>query len=128
MCVAYEDTTLCDTAQVIITINLPVECELVFAQGFSPNGDGINDTYQIENLDFIAECFDEIENMQPEMLIFNRWGDVVYRKVGYNNADAWDGTWYTNGQEVADGTYFYVLSLDPSNDKLKYSGYIEVRR
>ena len=93
LCVAYEDTTLCDTAQVIITINLPVECELVFAQGFSPNGDGINDTYQIENLDFIAECFDEIENMQPEMLIFNRWGDVVYRKAGYNNADAWDGTW-----------------------------------
>ena len=52
----------------------------------------------------------------------------IYIFVGYNNADAWDGTWYTNGQEVADGTYFYVLSLDPSNDKLKYSGYIEVRR
>ncbi|MGB1206883.1 MAG: Ig-like domain-containing protein, partial [Chitinophagales bacterium] len=128
LCVATEGGTICDTAQVIITINLPVECELVFAEGFSPNSDNINDTYQIENLDFIGECFSTIENIEPEMLIFNRWGDVVYRKVGYTNGDAWDGTWYTNGQDVADGTYFYILSLEPNNARLRYTGSIEVRR
>ena len=61
--------------------------------------------------------------MLIEITIFNRWGNTVYTKRGYDNNDAWDGR--QNGAELASGTYFYVL--DDGKGK-KYSGYIEINR
>ncbi len=119
------DTTVCDQAWVYITLDGPPSCDLVFATGFSPNGDGIADQYEIENLQFISECY---PNAAPEMQIFNRWGDVVYTRDNYNNMQGWDGTWYTSNEPVPDGTYFYIFKLDPDNDETWATGYIEVRR
>ena len=50
---------------------------------FSPNGDGINDYFEIEN----AERF-------PEMLVevYSRWGSLLYSTVGYDSGNKWDGT------------------------------------
>ncbi len=45
-----------------------------------------------------------------ELIIFNRWGDVVYRAAPYQND--WDGT--ANGQVLPEGTYYWVLKLDIS--------------
>jgi len=70
---------------------------------FSPNGDGINDYFEIRNGDRF-----------PEMLVevYSRWGDQLYSNVGYDSGSRWDGT-TSNGKEVPVGTYYYILVLYP---------------
>ncbi len=125
LCYTFADTAICDTALVIITIdseNNP--CEIKFANAFSPNNDGINDLFLIENADNLEECFETI----GELVIFNRWGDEVYRIDGYDNSVAWDGTWQNNGNDVPDGTYFYVLKYIVETRPVAVNGFVEVCR
>ncbi len=65
---------------------------------FSPNGDGINDFFEIEN----SERF-------PEMLVevYSRWGDMLFQSKGYDDSSRWDGT--TRGTEAPVGTYYYII-------------------
>jgi gliding motility-associated-like protein len=65
---------------------------------FTPNGDGINDYFEIKN----AERF-------PDMLVevYSRWGDQLFSTVGYGTGNQWDGT--SRGKEVPVGTYYYIL-------------------
>uniref|UniRef100_UPI0026156510 T9SS type B sorting domain-containing protein n=1 Tax=uncultured Algibacter sp. TaxID=298659 RepID=UPI0026156510 len=79
-------------------------CLLIFNE-FSPNGDGMNDT-------LIINCIDNFPNNKLE--IYNRWGNLVYEKRGYNND--WDGT--SNGrstvkvdEQLPVGTYYYILDF-----------------
>lgn len=63
---------------------------------FTPNGDGANDTWHIDNIE---------DYPNNTVRIMNRWGDVVYEAAPYNNE--WDGT--RNGKELPEGTYYYLL-------------------
>ncbi len=65
---------------------------------FSPNGDGVNEYFEIEN----SERF-------PDMLveIYSRWGDQLYSSVGYDGGRRWDGT--ARGKDAPVGTYYYVI-------------------
>jgi gliding motility-associated-like protein len=65
---------------------------------FSPNGDGINDFFDIKN----AYRF-------PEILVevYSRWGDMLFQSVGYDDSKRWDGR--TRGTEAPLGTYYYVI-------------------
>lgn len=65
---------------------------------FSPNGDGINEYFEIRNADRFPEILVEV---------YSRWGDQLYSKVGYDSGELWDGT--TGGKEVPIGTYYYIL-------------------
>ncbi|MBN8701710.1 MAG: gliding motility-associated C-terminal domain-containing protein [Bacteroidetes bacterium] len=111
-------TLKCDTAKVY----LKVLSELVLSipNGFSPDGDGINDTYVLKNLSRFGNGNNTLE-------IFNRWGDKVYEAKPYKND--WDGTpnkglSIGNGKVVS-GTYFYVLIIEGMDP---YKGYLEIRR
>ena len=79
---------------------------------FSPNGDGVNDT-------FVINCIENYPNNTLE--IYNRWGNIVYSKRGYNNE--FDGT--SNGRAILReseklpvGTYYYVLNLGDGSEPL----------
>lgn len=61
---------------------------------FTPNGDGINDFFEIVGLEFLQRC---------NLIIFNPDGVEVYRHTNYNN------TW--NGDGLAPGVYFYLLEI-----------------
>uniref|UniRef100_UPI003D64E510 Ig-like domain-containing protein n=1 Tax=Tenacibaculum halocynthiae TaxID=1254437 RepID=UPI003D64E510 len=95
------------------------DCVSVYNE-FTPNDDGSNDT-------LIIDC---IENYPTNTLeIFNRWGNLVYKKKQYNNK--WDGT--STGRvniqvdnKLPSGTYFYVLDLG-NGTKLK-KGWIYINR
>ncbi|MBI1266790.1 MAG: T9SS type B sorting domain-containing protein [Cryomorphaceae bacterium] len=65
---------------------------------FSPQNDGVNDVLKL----IANEGFEEVTNMQFNL--YNRWGVLVYTT---NKHLAWDGS--TNGEPLADGTYFYEL-------------------
>jgi gliding motility-associated-like protein len=72
--------------------------------GFSPNGDGINETLVFDQLEDSPDKYPE-----NELIVFNRWGDIVYRASPYQND--WTGT-NQNGGNLSDGTYYYILRLD----------------
>jgi gliding motility-associated-like protein len=80
---------------------------------FSPNGDGIHDTWIIPYLDSYPGCTVEI---------VNRYGNLVFRSVGY--ATPWDGK--VKGRDVPVGTYYYVI--DPKNGRKKKAGYVDIIR
>lgn len=66
---------------------------LEMPNAFSPNGDGINDTYHVKKYQNITEF---------RALIFNRWGQCLYT---WNEIDgSWDGTY--KGRPVKNGVYF----------------------
>ena len=81
-----------------------IDCEDIFIpEGFSPNGDGINDVFIIQGIDLY----------KTRLRVYNRWGNIVYESEDYQND--WDGTANRgNRQGVAlpDGTYYYVASFE----------------
>jgi len=82
-------------------------------EGFTPNGDGKNDFFVIG----------AIENYPDnKFTVYNRWGNIVYDKVGYKNE--WDGN-ANNGESMAEGTYFITLDI-PGRDLIK--GFVDLRR
>jgi len=79
---------------------------------FTPNGDGMNDTFVIEDLNKYPE---------NEILIFNRWGNTVFQEKNYHNE------WTGNG--LSEGTYFYILKVKSSAEIWEdYHGYITLLR
>ena len=85
-------------------------------EGLTPNGDGVNDTWNIP-------CLEPYEN---EMQIYNRWGQLMYTKENYLND--WDGTY--NNKPVPDGTYYYILRINTvvTSQQPLYKGTITVIR
>ncbi len=69
-------------------------------EGFSPNGDGMNDFFVIDGVDFFTGA---------TLIVYNRWGTEVFRDEEYNSD--WGGT-STDGNSLPDGTYFYLLDLE----------------
>ena len=93
---------------------------LVIYEGFSPDGDGLNDVWRIRS----------IENYPNNTVrIFNRWGNLVFEITGYDNQDrAWSShsTAGLVSGDVPDGTYFYLIDL--GNNQAPRSGYVIVNR
>lgn len=98
----------------------PCDDLLDIPNGFSPDGDGINDFFVIRGIEKIPN---------NNLKIFNRWGTLVYERDGYQNN--WDGTsesrYNIEGNELPSGTYYYVLdSRDPAYGV--FTGYVYVNR
>jgi gliding motility-associated-like protein len=71
---------------------------VVIPTGITPNGDGKNDTWQLE---YITQF------PNPVVEIYNRWGQLVYRSEGY--LENWDGT--DGDKDLPVGTYYYIIDL-----------------
>jgi gliding motility-associated-like protein len=117
----------CVQATVTIIVVPVGDDEITVAAGFSPNGDNVNETLHIENIDSYP---------QNKLIIFNRWGNVVYEKNAYSSNSEWNGNADEDGAMgstmVPEGTYFYVLetgtsSVNPSKPEEKLSGFIVIK-
>jgi large repetitive protein len=98
---------LCDTATVFIDIPFDEDYKAPpLPNAITPNGDGLNDFLEFELLEDPGTIYPD-----NELLIFNRWGDIVYRARPYNND--WSGRG-NDGKELPHGTYYYVLRLNIS--------------
>jgi gliding motility-associated-like protein len=83
----------------------------VISNLFTPNGDGINDNWYIQ----------DIQNYPDnEVNVYNIYGNPVFTKKGYTGD--WQGTF--NGSALPDGTYYYVLRFD-STDVI-YKGSLDI--
>lgn len=98
---------LCDTATVKIQVSSDNSYQFAVPTGITPNGDGANDELRFEVLEVQPEQYKD-----NEIVIFNRWGDIVYRAKPYVNN--WKGT-NNAGQDLPTGTYYYILRLDISD-------------
>lgn len=111
----------CDTVTDSVLVSL-INCDTLEQQknvyipnSFSPNGDGINDTWEIPGLP-----------EDNEVVIFNRWGNLIYQKTGY--AGDWNGT-DTQGNLVPEGIYVFKISYTiPPGITEKEFGWINVLR
>lgn len=102
------------TQEDFVSINI-VE-ELIFPTTFSPNGDNVNDRWEISGVSNYPNCF---------VRIFNRWGQEVFQSTGYSKEKAWDGT--SNSNKLSEGVYFYIVELRDA-DKQEFKGSITLIR
>ena len=100
-----------------VTVSL-ISCigDLLIPDGFSPNGDAINDVFDILYLDDLYPNF--------KLSIYNRYGNILYE--GDRNSPKWDGTWKNNNTLLPVGVYFYILEfnngvLDPRQGRVYLS-------
>ncbi|MES2431639.1 MAG: gliding motility-associated C-terminal domain-containing protein [Bacteroidota bacterium] len=99
-----------DNLQVIVLRTLKIP------NVFSPNGDGINDTWNIEYLE---------DYVNAKVSIFNRYGQFMFEAAaGSYNGKPWDGT--NKGTPLPVGTYFYIINLGEGKDPI--SGSISIIR
>lgn len=75
----------------------PVQCEVIIPNIFTPNGDNINEFFELSNIE---------QYPNNTVQIFNRWGNEVYSTSGYNNS-----TRKFDGKDAPDGVYFYIIDL-----------------
>ena len=114
-CYVCGGQTISEPAELIIS-------QLFIPNAFSPDGDGINDTWTIR-----GGLYNYPNN---NLVIFNRWGLKVYEADGYNNN--WDGnnkgnTNSGNDSKLPVGTYFYVLDLNGNGKNVK-KGFVYLTR
>jgi gliding motility-associated-like protein len=73
---------------------------IVVPTGFTPNGDGMNDDWEIDMIHLYPNC--EIE-------VYNRWGEQLFYSLGYPASERFDGTY--KGKDLPIGTYYYIINL-----------------
>ncbi len=120
-------TSPTETTWFILSVTTPSGCtsldstlvtvvpEIIIPSGFTPNGDGSNETWQIDFIDRFPDCTVEI---------YNRWGEQLFRSVGYGVP--WDGRY--SGGLVPVGTYYYAIELNDERFPEPYTGPLTVIR
>lgn len=88
--------------------------KVIIPNAFSPNGDGINDTWNIIALDSYLEA---------DLSVFNRYGQIVFQRRN-SFRKQWDGTYRNKPLPI--GTYYYVIDL--KNNTPKLSGWVLIIR
>ncbi len=113
---------ICDLAgkctQQILTVD--VIGEIVIYSGISPNGDGLNDFWEIKYIDVLADT------KNNKVSLFNRWGDAVFEVENYNNKDRAFKGLNKSGNEVSSGTYYYRIEF--ASGLAARTGYLSVRK
>jgi gliding motility-associated-like protein len=104
----YELTVRDDTGCILsLTQEVGYDDTIFVPNIFTPNDDGVNETFTIRNLPSADNII---------LIVSNRWGKTVYETQNYQND--WDGG------DNSDGTYFYRIKV---ND-IVYNGWVEIRR
>ncbi len=109
--VTVTDENGCNNVDSIVVTVVP---GIKFPDGISPNGDGINDFWIIDNIELFQDAIVEI---------YNRWGQMLWQSApGY--PIPWDGRY--KGEDLPVGTYYYVIRSD--NFEQPFTGPITIVR
>lgn len=111
MVAAMDEIGCVGTDEVTITVN--EDFKLIANNVFTPNGDGINDAWVVEN----------VENFgASNVFVYDKWGKEVFSERGYQNT--WEGV---SGKDILpDGSYYYVITFEESD--VVYKGAITILR
>lgn len=103
------DRHQCESSDVVL-----VNVEVLIPSAITPNGDGMNDYFEVEKIESFTSS---------SLIIYNRWGNVVYKEAPYKNK--WNGV-SNSGQPLPDETYYYILDYGVGDKPL--SGYVLIKR
>lgn len=97
----------CESERVKITAVVERCCgdNFFIPNAFSPNGDGLNDRFDLQL---------DIDSKLMQMSIYNRWGQRVYQQ--FSNTKPWDGTF--RGAPLQPGDYFYDVTISCKDGRL----------
>nr|CBL87098.1 hypothetical protein S3_805_0033 [uncultured Flavobacteriia bacterium] len=106
--------------EALISSTQIIEADLIISNAFSPDGDGINDTWEIQGLD---------SNEGYTLTVFNRWQNLVYKTTQYEND--WTGnsiysSLFSFDSKLPEGTYFYWIEWEDLRPPI--TGYVYIRR
>ncbi|MEC9221591.1 MAG: gliding motility-associated C-terminal domain-containing protein [Bacteroidota bacterium] len=110
----------CGDSVIFIPVNVIPEVDPLIPDAFTPNGDGLNDVFEVINASFFVTI---------EMRIYNRWGELVFEEVGdASSLEGWDGTY--NGKQAPAGSYMTVVLAKQIGrpDKRQASGSVSLIR
>jgi len=93
-------------------VTISVDEILDIPNTFSPNGDNVNDSWEIEGLELYPD---------NQMAIYTRWGQQVFLTSGYSKTKMWDG------ENHREGVYYYVLDLNDESGT-QYKGTVTLIR
>ncbi|MCU4154687.1 gliding motility-associated C-terminal domain-containing protein [Carboxylicivirga sp. A043] len=108
----------CSQAKILFDVRHGGNIDFYLPEGFSPNGDGINDTFYVPD-------FSTYQGIQ--ITIIDSWGSQVYQNDDYKND--WDGIankGNNKGKLVAAGTYYYIISIKGFDNQL--TGFLYVAK
>lgn len=100
--------------EAVDTVFVRVYQDLDIPNTFSPNGDGVNDLWNITPLEAYPQSL---------LTVYNRYGKVVFKTEG--NAQLWNGQF--NGEDLPVGIYYYVLNFNEPDKKTR-SGWVSIIR
>ncbi|MFW6272168.1 MAG: gliding motility-associated C-terminal domain-containing protein [bacterium] len=113
---AYDDASYAPANSMKRFRNYGPDCEIFVPDGFSPNGDGINDYFEVQNLD----CYPihEMTIFSPPGGVtiggtFYPEGTILYQRTNDYDEYPWDGT--VNGHDAPETTYVWDLDINESN-------------
>lgn len=107
----YGSCVATDQLQVRVVDSDEIDCESIpMARAFTPNGDGLNDTYGIT----IPGAFDRLISFE----IFNQWGERIFQTDQVD--DSWDGTF--KGQKMNPGGFLYKIRYECRNQEFVKTG------
>ncbi|MBP7821319.1 MAG: gliding motility-associated C-terminal domain-containing protein [Saprospiraceae bacterium] len=104
---------VCSKTTVLIGVGTRVDC--IAPTIITPNNDGVNDS-------FIITCFESGKYPNNEVIVFNQWGDEVFRATNYDNG--WQGTY--QGKNLPVGTYYYIVNLGDGTKPM--AGFLLIER
>lgn len=105
------DTNACDASATFVINKL----EVTPSGSITPNGDGLNDTWQIKNIDVYPLSV---------VRIYDRTGRLIFEKQGYSNETGWDGTY--NGAPMPSADYWYEIDVEEIDQQ--YYGHFTLLR
>jgi gliding motility-associated-like protein len=104
------------SSEVMITINV---CDITTPTAFTPDGDGVNETWQIVDLDIVYP-----DNV---VRVYNRWGNLIYEHDssvdGPYSSNEWDGTY--KGEALPVGSYYFAIEFN-NDDKDSSTGTVSI--
>jgi gliding motility-associated-like protein len=113
----YGSCVATDSINIIVVDSTQLECESIFLpKAFTPNEDGLNDSYGFSNAVFIGDL--------QSFEIYDRWGGLIFTTQDPN--DAWDG--YYKNEAMLPGMYIYKVRFSCNgNDKVSVGSFSLLR-
>lgn len=113
----YDFCRAMDTIQITVADSSDLTCDHVFfPNGFTPNGDGINDVWGMSNLVFLGDFV--------SLQVFDRWGGRVFEAL--TPSDQWDGT--INGKQLDPGPFAYMFTYTCGGQEKRKAGTVMLLR
>ena len=99
-CASTDAINILNCGDYDVDYNIPI--------AFTPNGDGVNDTWEIKSLSSFPDATVEI---------YTRWGNLVFKAKGYHSGNFWNGT-DVSGNQLGMDSYHFMIDLHNGSPKL----------